>query len=119
MLELGGACLSSALTFSIIAEAHLGLSKPDCVFPLTDAIKFLELSLVNTLREAFVSTPGQDLIHQTANASYLAWKINFNGLNANVLRAGRHRVLGGGEVSRGIDCSECENNRSVAMICSV
>ena len=37
------------LTFSVITEAHLGLAKTNCVFPLTDAIKLLKLGLVNTL----------------------------------------------------------------------
>lgn len=36
-------------TFSIIAEAHFGLSKTDCVFPLANAIELFQLSLVDTL----------------------------------------------------------------------
>jgi hypothetical protein len=36
-------------TFSIVAEAHLGLPKANCVFALADAIELLQLGLVNTL----------------------------------------------------------------------
>ena len=37
------------LTFSIIAEAHFGLSMTDCVFPLANAVELFQLSLINTL----------------------------------------------------------------------
>ena len=37
------------LTFSIIAEAHFGLSETNCVFSLANAIKLFQLSLVDTL----------------------------------------------------------------------
>ena len=36
-------------TFPIIAEAHFSLSESDCVFPLANAIKLFQLSLVDTL----------------------------------------------------------------------
>lgn len=36
-------------TFSVIAEAHLGLSKTNCVFPLTNAIELFQLDLVDAL----------------------------------------------------------------------
>ena len=37
------------LTFSVIAEAHLGLTKTNGVFPLTDSIEFFEFFLVDAL----------------------------------------------------------------------
>lgn len=37
------------LAFSIIAEAHFGLSETNCVFPLANAIKLFQLGLVNAL----------------------------------------------------------------------
>jgi len=42
---------SEELTFPVIAEAHLGLAKTNCVLPLTDAIELLELALVDTLQQ--------------------------------------------------------------------
>jgi len=36
-------------TFTVIAEAHLGLSKANCVFSRTYAIELLKLGLVDTL----------------------------------------------------------------------
>jgi hypothetical protein len=36
-------------TFSIIAEAHLGLHETNCIFPLANAIELLKLCLVNAL----------------------------------------------------------------------
>lgn len=36
-------------TFSVIAEAHLGLAEADCIFPLADAIELLELGLIDAL----------------------------------------------------------------------
>jgi hypothetical protein len=41
--------LQAFLTFPIITEAHLGLSKTNCVFSLANAIEFLELCLVDAL----------------------------------------------------------------------
>jgi hypothetical protein len=41
----------SHLTFSVIAETHFGLSKTNCVFPLTNAIELLELCLINALHK--------------------------------------------------------------------
>jgi hypothetical protein len=40
---------SKSFTFPIIAKAHLSLSKANCVFSLTDAIKLLQLCLIDTL----------------------------------------------------------------------
>jgi hypothetical protein len=37
------------LTFPVITEAHLGLSKTNCVFPLANAIELLKLGLGNAL----------------------------------------------------------------------
>ena len=39
-----------AHTFSIIAEAHLGLTKTNCVFPGCDSIEFFELILGHALQ---------------------------------------------------------------------
>lgn len=61
-------------TFSIIAEAHLGLAEANCVFSLAHAIELLQLTLVYTL----------------------TGKVDFDGLDADVLRSGRHDG-GGGE----------------------
>jgi hypothetical protein len=36
-------------TFAIIAEAHLGLAEANGVFALTNAIEFLQLSLIDAL----------------------------------------------------------------------
>jgi hypothetical protein len=36
-------------TFAVIAEAHLGLSKTNCVLPLTNAIMLFKICLVETL----------------------------------------------------------------------
>lgn len=37
------------ITFSIVAEAHLGLAKTNGIFALGDAIELLELGLVDAL----------------------------------------------------------------------
>lgn len=52
------------LTFSIIAEAHLSLSKTNCVFPLTNAIELLELGLVNALRKTALALLDK-ILHMT------------------------------------------------------
>ena len=39
----------AAFTFSIIAEAHLGLPKTNGVFSLADSIELFKLGLVHTL----------------------------------------------------------------------
>lgn len=38
------------LTFSIVTEAHLGLTQTDGILPLANAIELLELDLVDALR---------------------------------------------------------------------
>jgi hypothetical protein len=38
-----------SLTFSVVAEAHLGLAETNGVFALADAIELLELCLVDAL----------------------------------------------------------------------
>jgi hypothetical protein len=53
-------------TFAVIAEAHLGLSKTNCILSLTNAIVLLKLCLVETL----------------------AGKVDLDGLDTNVLGAG-------------------------------
>lgn len=46
-------CRSSGemLTFSVIAEAHLGLAETNCVFSLGNAIELLKLYLGDTLNK--------------------------------------------------------------------
>jgi len=44
----------SLLTFPVVTEAHLGLSKTNGIFSLTDAIELLQLGLVNTLHKGSV-----------------------------------------------------------------
>jgi hypothetical protein len=42
---------SDLFTFTVIAEAHLSLAETNGVFPLADAIEFLQLNLVNALHK--------------------------------------------------------------------
>ena len=49
----------SLRTFSVIAEAHLGLAETNCVFALRDAIELLEFGLVDALRVLLVSRTGR------------------------------------------------------------
>ena len=46
-------------TFSVIAEAHLGLAETNCVFALRDAIELLKFGLVDALRVLLVSRTGR------------------------------------------------------------
>jgi hypothetical protein len=46
-----------ALTLAIVAEGHLGLAEANGVFPLGDAIKLLEVGLVNTLQQKLETSP--------------------------------------------------------------
>ncbi len=39
------------LTLTVVAEAHLGLAKADCILSGADAIEFLEFRLLNILLE--------------------------------------------------------------------
>ena len=83
-------------TFSIITKAHLGLSKTNCVLPLTNAIEFLKLGLVDTLlyqsgQNTFAPILKQRCTPEGLGIAYLAGEIDFDGLDANILRAGRHR----------------------------
>ena len=50
-------CWFPALTFSVVAEAHLGLAETNGVLAGADAIKLLELCLVDALQEAFRQPP--------------------------------------------------------------
>jgi len=74
------------LTFSVIAEAHLGLSKTDGVFSCCNAIEFLKLGLVDALgtKLAWMSSYSKK---GGLFGAYLAWEINFNGLDADVFRS--------------------------------
>ena len=83
------------LTFSVITEAHLRLAKANGVFALRDAIELLELCLVDTLmrllalpREVVKKGVGKRLF--VLDLTYLARKVEFNGLDTNILRAGCH-----------------------------
>jgi len=82
----------SPLTFPVVTEAHLGLSKTNGVFSLTDAIELLQLGLINTLHKGSVIIQVKNHKFMAGKTlTYLTWKIYFNGFNANVLRARRHR----------------------------
>ena len=85
---------SVLLTFSIIAETHFGLSKTNGILSLADAIKFFQLSLVDALA-ILVSrvTPckfWRRYLGREASETDLARKVDFNGLDANVLRPRCH-----------------------------
>jgi hypothetical protein len=40
------------------------------------------------------------MLKASRNRAYLAWKVNFNGLDANILRASRHREAVKSEISQ-------------------
>ena len=86
-------CVS--LTFSVVAEAHLSLAETNCVFSLGHAIELLKLCLIDTLCNIVrILLPGV-LFSRTAQwGAYLAWEVDFDGLNTNVLRTGRHGERG-------------------------
>lgn len=81
-------CGLSSVTFPIIAEAHLGLSKTNRIFPLTDAIKFLKRGLINTLQQSGqLSGAWNKCDCKLTTSTYLAWEIHLNGFDTNVLRS--------------------------------
>lgn len=101
-----------ALTFAVVAESHLGLAKTNCVLSGTDAVKRLELGLLDILffheemsargqiqnmasnwgscveaeqdRQCDIGGAGRG-----ANA-YLAGEVDLNGLDADVLGTRSH-----------------------------
>lgn len=83
--------LGDIFTFSIVAEAHLGLPKTNGVFSLRNSIEFLQLGLINTLSHDRLLANAQHTIWEFRgnSASYLAGEIDLDGLDANILRA-RH-----------------------------
>jgi len=86
-------------TFSVIAEAHLGLAKTYCVLALADAIELLKLGLVNALESHNVSAALPPTlcrgaqVGRVSRATYLAGEVDLNGLDADVLGAQRHDVV--------------------------
>lgn len=87
-----------ALTFSVVAEAHLGLTEANGVFALADAIELLELCLVDALQN-FASAPWHASKHteaagQGSDPTYLAGEVKLDGLDTDVLGSLRHDVYG-------------------------
>lgn len=78
-------------TFSVVAEAHLGLGKTNCVFSRANAIEFLQLRLRDTLLQQRMISKSQKISrHGETLRAYLVWEVDFNGLDADVLGARRH-----------------------------
>ena len=71
-------------TFSVVAEAHLGLAEANGVFALRNAIEFLQFSLVNALVD-FISVDCHE--QHCLVSSYLAGKVKLEGFDADVLRS--------------------------------
>lgn len=74
------------LTFAVIAEAHPGLPETNGILSLTDAIEFLELCLFHALQDWNQLSTGDC----PREAQYLAGEVDFQGLDTDILRAGRH-----------------------------
>ena len=66
-------------TFSVVAEAHLGLAQADRVFALADAVELLELGLVHALSHK----SGVALLERSR--TYLAREVQLHGFNAHIL----------------------------------
>lgn len=59
-----GVQVEEALTFAVVTESHLGLAKTNCVLSGTDAVKLLELGLLDILfshEELSARGQGQDM----------------------------------------------------------
>jgi hypothetical protein len=84
---------SDLLTFPVVTEAHFGLSQTNGVFAGADAIEFLKLDLINTLATKSQISACQILGEEEQHA-HLAREVELNGLDADVLRAVGHVVIG-------------------------
>ncbi len=95
--------MGEKLTLTVVAEAHLGLAEANGVLAGADAIKGLELRLLDILQSRAEETPGQREGTRAMSASRcrnrrgtgkkqtdLAGKVDLNGLDANVLRSRGH-----------------------------
>jgi hypothetical protein len=78
--------LISSVTFSVVAEAHLGLAEANGVLAGADAIELLELCLVDALQS---SGQRSMLLERRpyfgSGQSYLAGHVKLNGLDTDVL----------------------------------
>jgi hypothetical protein len=81
-----------SLTFSVVAEAHLGLAETNGVLALADAIELLELCLVDALHGFPSATHGTRRGNVWTVETYLAGDVQLNGLDADVLGSLRHDV---------------------------
>jgi hypothetical protein len=81
-----------SLTFSVVAEAHLGLAETNGVLALADAIELLELCLVDALHGFPSATHGTRRGNVWTAKTYLAGDVQLNGLDADVLGSLRHDV---------------------------
>jgi hypothetical protein len=84
---------SDLLTFSVVTEAHLGLAQTNGIFASADAIEFLKLDLINTLtmKCQFLA---RATLRREGQSTHLAREVELNGLDADVLRAVGHFVIG-------------------------
>jgi hypothetical protein len=61
-------------TFPVVAEAHLGLAKTNCVFALADAIELLKLCLIDALddcvRSGLTGSHAMALVRRTWLGKY-------------------------------------------------
>ena len=102
----------SVLTFAIIAKAHLGLAKTDCVLSGADAIELFQLVLVDILQvvrtcQRFRRSEGGEVGELKGAGSgssvpqrqgkglktHLAGEVDLDGLDADILRTGGHGGL--------------------------
>jgi hypothetical protein len=75
-------------TFSVIAEAHLGLAEADCIFPLADAIELLELGLIDALHIESVHAlhvMGWWSIGGNLAKTNLTWEVDLKSFDADIL----------------------------------
>ena len=89
--------VSRKLTLTVVTEGHLRLAKANRVLSLRDAIELLELGLVNALRltleSSFIarrSGPGEACCVCLGLTTYLTGKVDLNGFDTDVGRAGGH-----------------------------
>jgi hypothetical protein len=87
-------------TLAVVAEAHLGLAETNGILASANAIELLELGLVDALKGGTVKSAlrisGVAIGH--VGDTHLRREVDLNGLDADVLGAGRH---GGGGVVYG------------------
>lgn len=106
------------LTFTVVAKAHSGLAQANGVFPSTNTIKLLEFGLFDTLCihwsdcvpfSGIGTAPGRG-----SAEAYLARKVEFNGLYADVLWSRRHSWVCSGRLKFQEDRSVSEDKIRVA-----